>query len=71
MEVLYKLRNERPDVFTKTEVYIDGGVRRGTGILADGWKPLPLMISFQTSLKLFVSVPGWLALAVPSSSHRA
>ncbi|KIM67183.1 hypothetical protein SCLCIDRAFT_1210685 [Scleroderma citrinum Foug A] len=33
MEVLYKLRNERPDVFTKTEVYIDGGVRRGTDVL--------------------------------------
>jgi len=35
MEVLYKLRNERPDVFTKTEVYVDGGVRRGTGKLSD------------------------------------
>ncbi|KAL4064951.1 FMN-dependent dehydrogenase-domain-containing protein [Scleroderma yunnanense] len=33
MEVLYKLRNERPDVFTRTEVYIDGGVRRGTDVL--------------------------------------
>lgn len=33
MEVLYKIRCERPDVFAKTEVYIDGGVRRGTDIL--------------------------------------
>ncbi|KAI6162304.1 FMN-dependent dehydrogenase-domain-containing protein [Pisolithus thermaeus] len=33
MEVLYKIRCERPDVFAKTEVYIDGGVRRGTDVL--------------------------------------
>ncbi|KAF9225744.1 hypothetical protein BS17DRAFT_777618 [Gyrodon lividus] len=31
--VLYKLRKERPDVFEKTEVYIDGGIRRGTDVL--------------------------------------
>ncbi|KAG1716548.1 hypothetical protein ID866_600 [Astraeus odoratus] len=33
MEVLYKIRKERPDVFTKTEVYLDGGVYRGTDVL--------------------------------------
>ncbi|KIJ21373.1 hypothetical protein PAXINDRAFT_164891, partial [Paxillus involutus ATCC 200175] len=33
VEVLYKLRKERPDVFVKTEVYIDGGIRRGTDVL--------------------------------------
>ncbi|KAF8844046.1 hypothetical protein BDN67DRAFT_963536 [Paxillus ammoniavirescens] len=33
VEVLYKLRKERPDVFSKTEVYIDGGIRRGTDVL--------------------------------------
>ncbi|KZV77493.1 hypothetical protein PENSPDRAFT_679048 [Peniophora sp. CONT] len=33
IEVLYKLRKQRPDVFTKMEVYIDGGLRRGTDIL--------------------------------------
>ncbi|KAF7966951.1 hypothetical protein HWV62_36374 [Athelia sp. TMB] len=31
IEVLYRLRKERPDVFDKLEVYMDGGVRRGTG----------------------------------------
>ncbi|KAI0932367.1 hypothetical protein AcW1_000485 [Taiwanofungus camphoratus] len=33
MEVLYKLRQQRPDIFDKLEVYIDGGVRRGTDVL--------------------------------------
>ncbi|KAJ7103392.1 FMN-dependent dehydrogenase-domain-containing protein [Mycena belliarum] len=33
MEVLYQLRKQRPDVFDKLEVYIDGGVRRGTDVL--------------------------------------
>ncbi|KAH9946806.1 FMN-dependent dehydrogenase-domain-containing protein [Amylocystis lapponica] len=33
LEVLYKLRKERPDVFDKVEVYIDGGIRRGTDVL--------------------------------------
>lgn len=33
MEVLYKIRCERPDVLEKTEVYIDGGVHRGTDVL--------------------------------------
>ncbi|KAI0735321.1 FMN-dependent dehydrogenase-domain-containing protein [Earliella scabrosa] len=33
IEVLYKLRKQRPDVFDKMEVYIDGGVRRGTDVL--------------------------------------
>ncbi|EED78421.1 predicted protein [Postia placenta Mad-698-R] len=33
LEVLYRLRQQRPDVFDKLEVYIDGGVRRGTDVL--------------------------------------
>ncbi|THH26596.1 hypothetical protein EUX98_g7598 [Antrodiella citrinella] len=33
IEVLYKLRKHHPEVFTKLEVYLDGGVRRGTDIL--------------------------------------
>ncbi|CCM00904.1 uncharacterized protein FIBRA_02950 [Fibroporia radiculosa] len=33
LEVLYKIRQQRPDVFDKLEVYIDGGVRRGTDVL--------------------------------------
>ncbi|KAJ7181797.1 FMN-dependent dehydrogenase-domain-containing protein [Mycena crocata] len=33
LEVLYKLRKQRPDVFDKIEVYIDGGVKRGTDVL--------------------------------------
>ncbi|KAI0082168.1 hypothetical protein K474DRAFT_1694475 [Panus rudis PR-1116 ss-1] len=33
IEVLYRLRRQRPDVFTKLEVYIDGGVRRGTDVI--------------------------------------
>lgn len=53
MEVLYRLRQKRPDVFQNTEgdyrhsislrppqrltfciVYVDGGVRRGTGLIS-------------------------------------
>ncbi|KIK69028.1 hypothetical protein GYMLUDRAFT_35069 [Collybiopsis luxurians FD-317 M1] len=33
LEVLYKLRQQRPDVFDKLEVYIDGGIRRGTDVI--------------------------------------
>lgn len=33
IEVLYRLRKERPDVFSKLEVYMDGGVRRGTDVI--------------------------------------
>ncbi|KAF9821919.1 hypothetical protein IEO21_00349 [Rhodonia placenta] len=33
LEVLDRLRQQRPDVFDKLEVYIDGGVRRGTDVL--------------------------------------
>ncbi|PCH32971.1 hypothetical protein WOLCODRAFT_134829 [Wolfiporia cocos MD-104 SS10] len=33
LEVLYQLRQQRPDVFDKLEVYVDGGVRRGTDVL--------------------------------------
>ncbi|KAG8715750.1 Cytochrome b2, mitochondrial precursor [Ceratobasidium sp. 423] len=33
IDVLYELRQKRPDLFEKVEVYIDGGVRRGTDVL--------------------------------------
>ncbi|KAI0651715.1 FMN-dependent dehydrogenase-domain-containing protein [Trametes meyenii] len=33
VEVLYRIRKQRPDVFDKLEVYIDGGARRGTDVL--------------------------------------
>ncbi|KLO10491.1 hypothetical protein SCHPADRAFT_856548 [Schizopora paradoxa] len=33
IEVLYRLRKQRPDVFDKLEVYMDGGVRRGTDVV--------------------------------------
>ncbi|OCH90591.1 hypothetical protein OBBRIDRAFT_754729 [Obba rivulosa] len=33
IEVLYKIRKQRPDVFGKLEVYLDGGVRRGTDVV--------------------------------------
>ncbi|KIM85387.1 hypothetical protein PILCRDRAFT_778154 [Piloderma croceum F 1598] len=33
IEVLYRLQKERPDVFDQLEVYMDGGVRRGTDVL--------------------------------------
>lgn len=33
IELLYRIRQQRPDVFEKTEVYIDGGIRRGTDVV--------------------------------------
>ncbi|KAF8607785.1 hypothetical protein BDV93DRAFT_279525 [Ceratobasidium sp. AG-I] len=33
IDVLYELRQKRPDLFEKLEVYVDGGVRRGTDVL--------------------------------------
>ncbi|CAE6488921.1 unnamed protein product [Rhizoctonia solani] len=33
IDILYELRQKRPDLFDKVEVYIDGGVRRGTDVL--------------------------------------
>ncbi|KIM48073.1 hypothetical protein M413DRAFT_439780 [Hebeloma cylindrosporum] len=33
METLYALRRQRPEVFDQLEVYIDGGVRRGTDVV--------------------------------------
>ena len=33
MTVLYELHKKRPDLLKKHEVYIDGGVRRGTDVL--------------------------------------
>lgn len=33
LEVLYRLRMNHPDLFTRMEVYLDGGVRRGTDVI--------------------------------------
>ncbi|PWN48152.1 hypothetical protein IE53DRAFT_319940, partial [Violaceomyces palustris] len=33
MDVLIELRQRRPDLFDKIEIYVDGGVRRGTDVL--------------------------------------
>jgi len=33
MEILYALRCQRPEVFNQLEVYIEGGVRRGTDVV--------------------------------------
>ncbi|KAK0198453.1 FMN-dependent dehydrogenase-domain-containing protein [Armillaria mellea] len=33
LEILYRLRQRRPDVFDKLEVYVDGGIRRGTDVV--------------------------------------
>jgi len=33
IEVLYSIRLQRPDVFAKLEVYIEGGVHRGTDVV--------------------------------------
>ncbi|CAE6491872.1 unnamed protein product [Rhizoctonia solani] len=33
IDVLYELRQKRPDLFEQLEVYVDGGVRRGTDVL--------------------------------------
>jgi L-lactate dehydrogenase (cytochrome) len=33
IEVLYRLRRQHPEVFEKLEVYIDGGIRRGTDVV--------------------------------------
>ncbi|KAG8700511.1 Cytochrome b2, mitochondrial precursor, partial [Ceratobasidium sp. 394] len=33
IDVLYELRQKRPDLFDKMEIYVDGGARRGTDIL--------------------------------------
>ncbi|KAL1707108.1 FMN-dependent dehydrogenase-domain-containing protein [Schizophyllum commune] len=33
LEVLYRLRMRHPGVFSKVEVYLDGGVRRGTDVI--------------------------------------
>ncbi|RDB29558.1 Cytochrome b2, mitochondrial [Hypsizygus marmoreus] len=33
LEILHRLRQQRPDVFNKLEVYIDGGIRRGTDVV--------------------------------------
>jgi len=33
IELLYKIQQQRPDVFEKTEVYIDGAIQRGTDVV--------------------------------------
>ncbi|GLB36281.1 putative cytochrome b5 family protein [Lyophyllum shimeji] len=33
LETLYRIRKQRPDVFDKLEVYIDGGIERGTDVV--------------------------------------
>lgn len=33
MDILIELREKRPDLFDKLDVYVDGGVRRGTDVL--------------------------------------
>ncbi|KAF9068094.1 FMN-dependent dehydrogenase-domain-containing protein [Rhodocollybia butyracea] len=33
LETLYRLRTQHPEVFNKMEVYIDGGIRRGTDVV--------------------------------------
>ncbi|KAF8078484.1 FMN-dependent dehydrogenase-domain-containing protein [Lyophyllum atratum] len=33
LEVLHRIRQQRPDVFDKLEVYIDGGIERGTDVV--------------------------------------
>ncbi|KAJ4486303.1 FMN-dependent dehydrogenase-domain-containing protein [Lentinula aciculospora] len=33
LEILYRLKMQRPQVFDKLEVYIDGGIRRGTDVV--------------------------------------
>ncbi|KAJ4483765.1 FMN-dependent dehydrogenase-domain-containing protein [Lentinula aciculospora] len=33
LEVLYRIRQQKPDVFDKLEVYVDGGIRRGTDVI--------------------------------------
>ncbi|GJE85999.1 FMN-dependent alpha-hydroxy acid dehydrogenase family protein [Phanerochaete sordida] len=33
LEVLYRIRQQRPDLFDKMEIYVDGGVTRGSDVL--------------------------------------
>ncbi|KIM25178.1 hypothetical protein M408DRAFT_74720 [Serendipita vermifera MAFF 305830] len=33
IDVLYELRQRRPDLFDRTEIYIDGGIRRGSDVV--------------------------------------
>lgn len=33
IEVLQEIRRERPDLCDKMEIYVDGGIRRGTDVL--------------------------------------
>jgi hypothetical protein len=33
IDVLYELRQTKPEVFSQLEVWVDGGVRRGTDVV--------------------------------------
>lgn len=33
IDILFELRQQRPDMFDKMDIFIDGGVRRGTDVL--------------------------------------
>ncbi len=33
IDVLWELRQRRPELFDKAEIYVDGGVRRGTDVV--------------------------------------
>lgn len=58
MDVLIELRQRRPDLFDKVEVYMDGGVRRGTDVLkavALGAKAVGLGRPFLVSSMMNVS----------------
>jgi hypothetical protein len=74
VDVLFRLRKQRPDVFDKVEgelltshicrnvtvvmvVYIDGGIRRGTGIyLSSRFRPRVNRGSLQMYLNVYASV---------------
>lgn len=36
IDVLYEMRQTKPELFSQVEVWIDGGVRRGTDVVK-GW----------------------------------
>ena len=45
IEVLYRLRKHHPEVFGKMEIYIDGGITRGSG-------KCPVLLHFNDGLQL-------------------
>ena len=34
IDVLYEIRQKRPDLFDKMEIYVDGGVKSGTDVVS-------------------------------------